>query len=89
MLDLHYQYQGQRRKSLQQKGSTSSRFQNMARKKNLTYGPQVKLLMDVLGDTVDELITDDSTDIADDSILDLLPNSDDNEEFQDSQEHQE
>ena len=61
----------------------------MARKKNLTYGPQVKLLMDVLGDTVDELLHDDSEDIADESVLDLLPESDDVDNFQDTQEHEE
>ena len=59
VLDLHHQYQGQRRKQLKDEGTTSTRFQHKARQKNLTYGPQVKLLMDVLGDTVDELLQDD------------------------------
>ena len=89
VLDLHYKYQGQRRRTLQQKGNTSSRFQTMARKKNLTYGPQVKLLMDVVGDTVDELMLDETEDIADSSILDLIPDTSDNENFQDTQENDE
>ena len=46
--------------------------------------------MDVLGDTVDELINDeDSADIDDSNLLDLVTNDDDNDEFQDSNEHEE
>ena len=53
------------------------------------YGPQVKLLMDVVGDTVDELMLDETEDIADSSILDLIPDTSDNEDFQDTHENQE
>ena len=89
VVDLHYQYQSQRRKNLQRKGTTSNRFQLKARQKNLTYGPQVKLLMDVFGNTVDELLEDDVQDLPDDSIFDLIPDPPEEDNFQDTQESEE
>ena len=95
ILDFHFQYQGQRIKTLQQKGTTSNRFQTLARKKNLNFGPQVKLLMDVVGDTVDDLLQEDSEEIDDSSILDLVNDTLDapvdleEDNFQDTSDHQE
>ena len=89
ILDFHYKYQGQRRKTLQQKGTTSNLLQTMARKKIFTYGPQVKLLMDVVGETVDKLLQEDSEEINDDNILDLVPDVPDDDNFQDTTEDKE
>ena len=80
---------------MQQKGTTSNRFQTLARKKNLNFGPQVKLLMDVVGDTVDDLLQEDSEEIDDSSILDLVhditddPGISEEDNFQDTSDHQE
>ena len=61
----------------------------MARKKIFTYGPQVKLLMDVVGETVDKLLQEDSEEINDDNILDLVPDVPDDDNFQDTTEDKE
>lgn len=56
-------HQSQRKSSLSAKVST--RFQAMAKKKNIKFGPNINTLMDVLGDTMDtilcEAIDDDET----------------------------
>ena len=62
-----------------------TKMQDKADKKNLKFGPQVKLLMDVLGETMDDIINE-PTIADDDEEIDIENELD---EFHDTSQQQE
>ena len=81
ILKHHFQHQGSRKRRLQQFQKTSSKFQSKAVQKNFKYGPKVKMLMDIVGESMDELLHDAPDPMDGEDIYDL--SEEDNDEFQD------
>ena len=57
---------------LQKKGNMSHRFQQMASKKKYRMGPKIKQLVDLIGDTMDDMMqetVEDESTLLDDDIF--------------------
>lgn len=86
ILQHQFKHQGTRKNCLQNLESTSSKFHAKTTERNFKYGPKVKLLMDIMGDSLDELMHDRSNICSptDDDLLDIF---DDDENRDDKSFH--
>ena len=67
-------HQESRRQLLKNKSSFSNRFQRNAQNKQVRFGPQVRALFDVLGDTMEEILDEEH------GVIHHVGNGDDTED---------
>lgn len=96
ILQHQFTHQGNRKKVLQSKTQISDKFHNKAASKNFKYGAKVKTLIDIMGETMDDVFAtqfeDEATadDAIDSEMFDDLANDvdlDNKEDFYETSEH--